>query len=119
MVEMIIKLEKKHAVETADGLCWNAALVNAAQVVAHLNQYSGTESFPNPIPVNPEAITCQDGVWTGNVEGVLGDVNTIPDAEGYTKVRINCYDVMDTTNFPAMPPFGMIFGKPPHVGEII
>jgi len=128
MTELIIKLRKDLAVvtgtmdvttvdsggietvTTVDVVDWLPALKAAATEVQALNAYSGTETFPTPIPCDPEAT---------QVENILG-TNTPPDATGHVTVRVPNYNSLETSLFPMMPTtFTFTFGLPEGVGRFI
>ena len=140
LTELIIRLKKANAVVTprpvtvatatspavpaGENIDWVPALIAAANEIQTLNKFSGTVSFPRPIPSNPNAmtrVTKLDGTfgpWTGTVESFLGLVNTPPDSEGFVTVRID-YEYLDLSFLPAQPnTFTFVFGRPSTAGAI-
>lgn len=113
MVELIIKLNQANATPLnaeATVFDWLPALRTAAAEVRAINAYAGTETFPEPIPCNPDA---------EQVELILGE-NTPPSESGHVLVHILNYNSLESALFPVQPTtFTYTWGNPAGVGRFI
>ena len=113
MTEIIIKLNKANATQDAEGNVtdWLPALRAAAAEVQAINDaYSGTDTFPDPIPCNPDA---------EQVESILGE-NTPPSEAGHVRAHVLNYNSLEYDLFPVQPTtFTYTWGNPTGVGRFI
>lgn len=105
-MDVTIKLIKENATVTeVDGvetIDWTPALKAAALEIQQLNAML-PDLAKDPIPCNPEA---------GQVELMLGDINTLPNEYGYVTARISKWRKLIIPKGISPTTFEFVFGQP-------